>query len=74
MDEMRLKLSTKIMRGLVAKIVEKVISKKLGLDINLDLKEIEIDTIGDRVHLHVNVDGDLAKDDFINILKKNGLD
>lgn len=74
MDEMKLKLSTKIMRGFVAKLLAKAISKKLGCKVSLDLNEIDIATVGDEVHIHANVDGKISKEDFVNVIKSINMD
>ena len=74
MDEMRLKLSTKLMRGIVAKIIAKAIRKKLDCDINITLNEVEVTTMNDKVYLHANLDGEISKEDFVKVIKTIGLD
>lgn len=69
MDEMKLKLSTKFMRGIVAKIASRVISKKLGFKPGIKLNEIEIEKIGDKIHLHINVDAEISEKDLLKITR-----
>ena len=69
MDEMKIKLSTKLMRGFVAKLLSKAISKKLDCKVSLDLNEIDIATVGDEIHIHANVDSKFSKEDFAKIIK-----
>ena len=74
MDEMKIKLSTKIMRGIVARLLSKLIRDKLGPDIDIGLGELEIKTVDNNICIHANVDAVLTKDEFINILKKINLE
>lgn len=70
MDEMKVKLSTKMMRGLVAKLIEKAISKKLGYKIDIQIDEVEVIHNEDgRVHLHLNVDAETSTGEFMDIVK-----
>ena len=69
MDEMKLNLSTKIMRAIVAKIITKTIKKKLGYKINIQLNELSAELIDGEVHVHTNVDAELGKDDFSKLIK-----
>ena len=73
MDEMKLKLSTRIMRGIVAKLIARGISRKFDADVDIKLTEIEIATVGDKVYFHVNGDGEMSKEDFVKIIKSMGL-
>lgn len=74
MDEMKLKLSTRLMRGMVAKILSKVLSKKLECSIDIRLHAIDIEMIDDKVLLHADVDGELSKEDFVKLIKSINLD
>ena len=74
MDELKLKLSTKFMRGIVAKLVAKAIYKKVGYEIDIQLNEIEVETIDGKIKLHVNVDAELDNNEFTKIVKGIGLD
>lgn len=74
MDELKLKLSTKFMRGIVTKLISKAIYKKYGYDIDILLNEIEIKNEDGKVHLHMNVDAEVNNDGFKKIIKSIGLD
>lgn len=67
MDEMKLKLSTKFMKNMVAKIISKVIYKKLGFKLNIQLNELAIDTKEDKIYFHIDVDGNINKNDLLKI-------
>lgn len=69
MDEMKLKLSTKLMRGIVAKLAMKVISKKIGIKTDIKLHEIAIEKVGDKIQLHLNVDATMNERDLLKITR-----
>jgi hypothetical protein len=69
MDEMKLKLSTKLMRGIVAKLISKALFKKLGCRADIELNEIEVLTKDDKIFIHVNADGEISKEDFAKLIK-----
>lgn len=73
MDELKLILGTKFMRGIVTKIIAKAIFKKTGYQVDIDLHEIKAEVIDGKVHLHMNVDAAINTDDLVNIIKSNGL-
>ena len=69
MDEMKLKLHTKTMRGIAAKIASKVIKKKLGIDADIQLHEITVEKIGEKIHLHLNVDAEISNQDLLQVTR-----
>lgn len=68
MDELKLKLSTNVMRSILAKIVTKTVAKKLGYDIDILINEIQVETTGGKISLHLNVDAEMDNNEFIKIL------
>lgn len=74
MDELKLRLSTKFMRSIVTKLISKMIFKKLGYQIDIQLNKIEIETTDGKVHLHVDVDGEMDNSEFMKLVKSIGLD
>ena len=74
MDIMKLRLSTKFMRGIVAKIAMKVISKKLGFKPEIQLNEIDIEKIGDKILIHLNVDAQITDKDLLKITRLANLE
>lgn len=74
MDELKLKLSTKFMRGIVAKLVSKSLFKKFGCEIDIQINEIEVTTHDGKVYLHVNADAETTNEEFKKIIKSSGLD
>ena len=68
MDELKLKLSTKFMRNLVAKLITKIIQKKLGYKVKIQLNELEVNVIdGDAVVL-ANVEAKMDNKEFMKLL------
>ena len=74
MDMLMLKLSTKFMKGIVAKIVSRNIYKKLGYKINIQLNDVQIDTIDGDVKLHIDGDAKMNKTEFDRFMEKLGED
>lgn len=74
MDELKLKLSTKFMRGIIAKLVSKTLLKKFGYEIDIQINEIEVTTHDGKIYLHVNVDAETSNEEFKRIIKSSGLD
>lgn len=74
MDELKLILSTKFMKGIVTKIIAKAIKKKLGYDIDIQINKIAIEAIDGKIHLHADVDAEVDKAEFVEIVKSVGLD
>lgn len=73
MDELKLSLSTKFMRGIVTKIISKAIYKKTGYNIDIELNEIKLETIDGKVRVHANVDAEIKNEDLMSIIKSNDL-
>ena len=73
MDELKMSLSTKFMKGIVTKIISKAILKKTGYNINIQLNEIKLETVDGKVCLHADVDVEINNEDFINIIKNKDL-
>lgn len=74
MDELKLKLHTRFMRGVIAKLVSKALAKKLGYNIDILLNELEVKTEDGKIRLHASVDAEVSNDDFVKIIKSIGLD
>lgn len=73
MDELKLVLSTKFMRGIITKIVRKAVLKKTGYEIDIQINKIKAENIDGKVLLHVDVDAGINSEDFVNIIKDAGL-
>lgn len=74
MDVLKLKLSTKFMRGIVANLISKTLFKKYGYDIDILMNEIEVKNENGKIHLHIDADAEVENYEFIKILKAIGMD
>lgn len=74
MDMFILKLSTKFMKGIVAKIISRNIYKKLGYRIDIQLNDVQVDMIDGDVKIHINADTKMNKTEFDRLVKKIGED
>lgn len=74
LDELKLKLSTKFMKNIVSKLISKTISKKIGCEVKVLLNDIEIESYGGNVYVHMDVDGEITSDNFVKLVKSAGLD
>lgn len=70
MDLLKIKLSTKFMKGLVAKIISKRIYKQLGYKIDIQLNDVQIDVVDGDVQIHLDVDGKMNKTEFSRIIER----
>lgn len=68
MDELKLKLSTKFMRGIVAKVIRAAIQKKLGCSIDVFLNNIEVTTSDDKIHFHADIEADMTNGEFTKLI------
>lgn len=74
MDEMKLKLSTKIMRGIVAKLIAMAIKKKFGYKVDIQLNDLDINIIDGQTNVKTNVELKLDSNEFMKIMKDIGAD
>lgn len=73
MDELKLVLSTRFMRGIITKMMRKAIFKKTGYEVDIQINRIEVDTHDGKIHLHMDADAEVNSEDLVNIMKSNGL-
>lgn len=73
MDEMKLNLSTKLMRGLVAKLIKKAIYNKFGCEVNIELNYFAVEYKDGRANLKTDIYADIGKDELGKILNSIGL-
>lgn len=74
MDEMKLKLSTRFMRNIVAKLIARMIYKKTGYKVDIYLNELDINVIDGETHISTNVEAKIDSGEFMKIMKNIGLD
>jgi hypothetical protein len=69
MDEMKLKLSTKFMRNIVAKLIARFIYKKYGYKVNIQLNDLDVRIIDGETDIQANVEVKLNSNEFMEIMK-----
>ena len=74
MDMLMIKLSTKFMKGIVAKIITRKVYKKFGYKIDIQLNDVQIDMINGDIKLHIDVDGKMNKTEFDRLMETIGED
>lgn len=74
MDEMKVKLSTKLMRNLVSKLIAMAIRKKFGYEVNIQLNELDISVVDGETKILTNVELTMESDEFKKIMKNIGAD
>ena len=66
MDEM--KLSTKLMKGLIANLIKKAIKKKLGCDVKLNLNDFYVTYDETHAKVHIDLNAEMDKDNLESVL------
>ena len=74
MDEMKLKLSTKFMRGIVSKLISKAIYKKLGYKVDIQLNDLDVSIIDGETNIKASVEAKVQSNEFMKVMKSIGLD
>lgn len=74
MDEMKVKLSTRFMRGIVSKLIARTIYKKYGYKVDIQLNDLDISVIDGETSVNTNVEIKLSSNEFMKIVKSIGLD
>ena len=68
MDELKLNLSSKFMRGIVTKIISKAVYKKTGYKIEIDLNNINVEVVNGKAYIHVDADAEIDNDELMKIV------
>lgn len=69
MDEMKINLTSKFMKGIVTKILAKAIKKQLGYDVDIELNDISVIAKDGKVHLHADIDAEVTNEQFKELVK-----
>lgn len=70
MDEMKLKLSTKFMRGIVSKLIARSIYKKYGYRVNVQLNDLDINIVDGETTINTNIEAKISSEEFRKIMTK----
>lgn len=68
MDELKLKLSTKFMKGIVAKLLARFIKQKTGYKVNIQLDDLDILVLDGDVAVKVNAEVRMKSEEFKKIM------
>lgn len=74
MDEMKVKLTTRFMKGIVSKLIARAIYKKYGYKVDIQLNDLDISVIDGETNINTNVEVRLNSGEFVKIMKSIGLD
>lgn len=67
-DEFKVKLSTKFMRNIVAKLLAKAIQKKFGCKVKIQLNELDVQVINGETSVKTNVELKMDSQEFMKIM------
>ena len=71
---MLLKLRTKFMRNVVSKLIGKAIESKIGYKINIQFNDLEANFKDGEITISAQLDAKMDKQEFMKLLKSQGLD
>lgn len=74
MDEMKINLTTKFMRKIVAKLLAKFIKSKCGCNVNIQLDELNVSVLDGETTIKTNVVISLDKNEFKKLISKVDVD
>lgn len=69
MDYLKLNLGPAFLRSMIARIIGKAIKKKLGCDIDILIKEIQVTSENGRTSVHLNLDAELSNEELTKLIK-----
>ena len=67
---MKLKLTTKFMRGIVSKLIERSIYKKYGYRVNVQLNDLDISIVDGETTINTNVEAKISSEEFKKMMTK----
>lgn len=71
MDEMR--IESKFTTMIASKLAEKVVRDKLGYDVNIRLNRLRTTVMEEKMHVELNLDLELTKEELNKLLKSIGI-
>lgn len=71
---MKIKLSTKLMRGFVSKLIARMIYKKTGYKVDIHINDLDVKVIDGEANIATNLEVKINNDEFLKIIKSIGLD
>lgn len=74
MDEMFIKLRTKLMKKIISKLLGKVVKDKFGYEINIQIEDLEVELNNGEITVNTSLEVKMNEHEFIKILKSENLD
>ena len=74
MDEMLIKLRTKFMKNIVSKLIGKAIQSKTGYKVTIQFNDLDANFNDGEITINANLEAKIDKQEFMKILKSEGLD
>ncbi len=62
-------IQTEYMKGIVSKAITKALKKKLERDINVQLNELAVTDIDEKLRVHLSVDAEIGRSELESLLK-----
>lgn len=64
-----MKIGSKFTTSIISKLVSMAIHKKFGYEVNIKLNGVNATVADGKMHVHLDVDAELNKEELMNILK-----
>lgn len=74
MDELKLNLTSKFMKGIVTKVIAYIIKTKLGYNIDVQLNEITVNATDGKIRVHADIGAETSNEELLKIIKSIGID
>lgn len=74
MDELKLNFTTKIMNGILSKIIMMAIRKKIGSNVDITMNNLKIIANNGKTQVHIDLDAEISNDDLIKLITNFGLE
>ena len=74
MDELKLNLTTKFMKGIIAKLLARAIRKKFGCNIDVLIDDLNLTATDGKIQIHAKLDAETTNEDLLKLIKTIGLD
>ena len=74
MDEMKLKLRTKFMRNLAAKLIAKILYKQYGVKVNLKINGLDISSVGGDTTAKLNIEATMRSEELYRVIQSINID
>lgn len=74
MDELKLNLASKFIKGIITKLIGNAIRKKFGYNIDILLNKIDVTSSEGKIYLHLDVEAETTNEEFMKMISTMGLE